>query len=274
MAEEEKAYEPLLSEHGTSSGQRISQRYERTKSRRRMSSMQSTFIAQQNALHSFKSSISNRIAHWCHRIMFLCYVALSPLAFRYLLSDFTSESGGSYSSFHEQQVSLLVPFTSTICPTCAYPSSHGTDLAALTLPYISFTYSNLSFPNEDDNQPPAYWIFASLDFHNWFSAFTPASSHSNYFTDYEGQILVPKSQLSCLGASPGNLYVVLCLTDKSLNLELGEPVQGPPFNDRCFTTVGVCGRTCGSLGRLRHTKLYAHAICRARILSTESVSVV
>lgn len=56
---------------------------------------------------------------------------------------------------------------------------------------------------------------------------------------------VSSESLGCLGGVFSN-YLVTCLNNRNLavNLNLGESVGRPPFNDQCFQLTGVCGSPC------------------------------
>jgi hypothetical protein len=55
------------------------------------------------------------------------------------------------------------------------------------------------------------------------------------------------TDIACLGGVFHN-YLILCLNtfDLATTLHLGDPVRGPPFNDRCFQMKGMCGIPCVS----------------------------
>lgn len=57
--------------------------------------------------------------------------------------------------------------------------------------------------------------------------------------------LLNGSGMACLGRVFHN-YIVGCLNVRDIALELnkGDLIEGPPFNDRCFMVEGICGVPC------------------------------
>ena len=68
------------------------------------------------------------------------------------------------------------------------------------------------------------------------------------------------AELSCCFGSPGQTYIVACLTtDWSFvansgngQARIGQHDKGPPFDDRCLAVAGVCGNSCGTSLRSPH----------------------
>ena len=49
---------------------------------------------------------------------------------------------------------------------------------------------------------------------------------------------------------PQNTYLVICLNNRdiAINSKRGDPIDPPPFNDRCFNIDSACGIPCADLG--------------------------
>jgi len=62
------------------------------------------------------------------------------------------------------------------------------------------------------------------------------------------------AELSCCFGSPGQTYLVACLTTDWTfvansgdgEARIGQNDKGPPFDDRCLAVAGVCGNSCGT----------------------------
>lgn len=104
---------------------------------------------------------------------------------------------------------------------------------------ISFSANLTQF--EETGVAPA--VLASTSFPNpngWWVA-----ANTTNATDY----LRALDQTWSLGGGcygrPGRLYVVVCFPREGITFNQGDPVDGPPFDDRCAAIGTRCGGTCG-----------------------------
>jgi hypothetical protein len=82
-----------------------------------------------------------------------------------------------------------------------------------------------------------------------YSAYRPRKVQDAFIDNWRSTsfTLFNGTEIACLGGVYHN-YLVVCLNtqDISTTLGLGDRVEGPPFNDRCFQMQGVCGIPCVS----------------------------
>jgi hypothetical protein len=75
--------------------------------------------------------------------------------------------------------------------------------------------------------------------------------------------------MACLGGVYHN-YLVICLNTQDLatTLALGDRIEGPPFNDRCFQMEGICGIPCVSSADMPDPSSCDSGYLNPNILST------
>ena len=176
--------------------------------------------------------------HWTHRVVILLYALIAPLPFRFLLASVKEDTSDlKYADPIAQNLQVIVPYAEE-CLSCFDGKSYD----AYTVPYIQLNWQNLQYAPD---VTPSFWLFASNDGEIWFSAFQP-EDNENYFMSDTGSVTIKNTSLACLGSNPGPLYVVACITEYDLAYDLGEHMDGPPFNanDQCFSAIGACMRAC------------------------------
>lgn len=174
-------------------------------------------------------------------VWFFIFVVISPLVFRYAMGSNIVNDTQSITLSNIDNASLYSITNWEECIECR-------NVFGVTLYNLTVIANNVTSPNPN-GKTPSLALFASQDFENWYSLYTPkkladayiSSWHSTTFEIFNG------TGLGCLGSVYPN-YLVICMNTGDLfsQYNLGDKVEGPPFNDRCFQIDGLCGIPCVS----------------------------
>lgn len=178
-------------------------------------------------------------------IVFLFFVVVSPLVFRYAAS--------SYLTTTENFTKTVIPGNATISMNIPWKKCEKcTGVNGITLTNFTVTVSDITGPFPDDFTYgfPSIAIFGSHDLKNWFNFYSPTRYDSPTMKNLTSTtILVNQtSGEACLGQVYVS-YLVVCLNNYYLadTLKKGEAIPPPPFNDRCTQVYGMCGVPCAEL---------------------------
>jgi hypothetical protein len=194
-----------------------------------------------------KTAIKNTEAYEAlmiqERSMFLFWyvilVVVSPLVFRYGLGSNLIDLTATKKLLAVTNASLSITTAWEDCIQCD-------NYVGMTLKNVTIKINNVTNPDPQGNIPSVA-LFASQDFKNWYNLYSPVSIPEPYIDNWEHtQInIFNGSGMGCLGRVFHN-YIVACLNvrDYALNLDKGDAIESPPFNDRCFMVDGICGVPC------------------------------
>lgn len=174
-------------------------------------------------------------------LAYLIFVLISPLVFRYAMGSNLIPVQGSTKFMATDNATLTTYTDWGHCMSCR-------GVYGVTLYNLTVVVSNVTSP-DPNGRTPSLAVFASQDLNTWYSAYRPKrvqdafidNWYSTTFTLFNG------TEIACLGGVYHN-YLLICLNTQDLatSMELGEEVEGAPFNDRCFQMEGICGIPCVS----------------------------
>lgn len=174
-------------------------------------------------------------------LAYLIFVVVSPLIFRYAMGSNLVPLKGS-TQFLPTDNATLASYTDWgQCMSCR--AVYGVTLYNLTV-----VVSNVTSP-DPNGRTPSLAVFASQDMNHWYNAYHPKRVQDAFIDNWDSTTftLFNGTEIACLGGVYHN-YLVICLNtqDIATTLTLGQMVEGPPFNDRCFQMEGICGIPCVS----------------------------
>mmetsp|Transcript_3692 Transcript_3692/g.5713 ORF Transcript_3692/g.5713 Transcript_3692/m.5713 type:complete len:1372 (+) Transcript_3692:182-4297(+) len=172
---------------------------------------------------------------------FLLFVVTSPLVFRYAMGSNIVHEKDTTTLRRVDNVTLHTVTQWDECIDCQ-------DVFGVTLFNLTVIANNVTSPNPDGNVP-SLAVFASQDFDHWYSVYAPKKLKDAYIDTWQSTTfeIFNGTGFGCLGGVYHN-YLVICMNVFNIAMEysLGEKVEGPPFNDRCFQVDGICGVPCVS----------------------------
>jgi hypothetical protein len=176
------------------------------------------------------------------RTLYVLYLAalifFGPLVFRYVMGAYSPDEDTTivYRELKNATIATTVNFDD--CVACSFYSG-------VTLRNIVIDVTDVTVPDRSGNTP-SIAIFASQDMVRWYNLYVPKQPQDAYVRDYDTWTFnINNGSLACLGGVYSS-YIAVCLNNRDLamGLSLGEPVEGPPFNDRCFQMSAPCGTVC------------------------------
>ena len=219
----------------------------------------------------FLEIVKNR--GWYARYTYLVFVLAVPLVFRYILYSSTVRTSYAvpYIPIGNGTINLETDWS---CKNCKY--ARGVTLKSITVEMLDVR--NPAWPDNSESFSaasrgfPSIALFASKDFKTWYNYWEvdDIRKANPFVTDWDRtNFTVGGNGEACLG-EVYNTYIVGCLNNNGFanELERGQEVRGPPFNDRCYQVAGVCGVPCAKLGDQSNPRFCDNGIIPVHLLAT------
>lgn len=174
-------------------------------------------------------------------LWFFLFVVVSPLVFRYAMGSNITNITDSITLTKVNNATMHSTTDWEECIECR-------DVFGVTLFNLTVIANNVTSP-DPNGKTPSLAIFASQDFDYWYSVYSPKKLKDAYIDSWEATTfeIFNGTGMGCLGGVYHN-YLVICMNtgDLATTHKLGDKVEGPPFNDRCFQIDSLCGIPCVS----------------------------